>query len=129
MDANANPSFEVATIKPSKPDERSQYITIQGRRMVIVNQSLGGLLSFAYCVHAKQIIGAPAWVETDKYDVTTEPDGEGMPSDKQWRTSCRSSGRRGRRRVRRLWVPGRGRFARCGRGSIHRIRRSLARAA
>ncbi len=32
MDANANPSFEVATIKPSKPDDPRKAFIVQGRR-------------------------------------------------------------------------------------------------
>jgi len=27
----------------------------------------------------------PPWAETDKYDIAAEPDGEGMPNDKQWK--------------------------------------------
>jgi uncharacterized protein (TIGR03435 family) len=85
MDANANPTFEVATIKPTKPDEKRKMITIQDRKFVIVNQSLNSLISFAYGVHAKQIVNAQPWMDTDKYDITAQPDGEGQPSEKQWR--------------------------------------------
>lgn len=85
MDTNANPSFEVATIKPSKPDEQRQAFLVRGRRFQIINQNLTSILSFAYGVQAKQLIGLPPWADTDKYDIDAEPDGEGAPSDKQWR--------------------------------------------
>jgi len=85
MDANANPSFEVATIKPSKPDDQRKAFLVRGRRFQIINQSLTSILSFAYGVQAKQLIGLPPWADTDKYDIDAEPDGEGAPSDKQWR--------------------------------------------
>ena len=85
MDANASPSFEVATIKPSKPEEQGKAFLVRGRRFQIVNMNLAEILSFAYGVHAKQIIGAPAWVNTDKYDFDAQPDGEGAPSDRQWK--------------------------------------------
>jgi uncharacterized protein (TIGR03435 family) len=85
MDVNASPTFEVATIKPSKPDEQRKAIIVQGRRMHIINQPLSAMISFSYGVQAKQIVGLPAWADTDKYDIDAEPDGEGMPNDKQWK--------------------------------------------
>jgi uncharacterized protein (TIGR03435 family) len=85
MDANADPSFEVATIKPSKPDEQGRAFLVQGRRFKIINQPLSAILCFSYDVQAKQLIGLPPWADTDKYDIDAEPDGEGAPSGKQWK--------------------------------------------
>jgi uncharacterized protein (TIGR03435 family) len=85
MDANASPSFEVATIKPSKPDAPGKGFRVMGRRFTTLNTSLSDLISFAYGVHNKQVIGAPDWAATDKFDIDAVPDGEGAPSDKQWR--------------------------------------------
>ncbi len=85
MAANVSPSFEVATIKPSKPDQQGKGFLVRGRRFQIINMNLSEIISFAYGVHAKQILGAPAWVETDKFDFDAQPDGEGAPSDKQWK--------------------------------------------
>ena len=83
MDANADPSFEVATIKPSKPDQPGKMITVQGRNLVTVNTTLLDLLTFSYGLNSKQIVGAPAWTETQKFDITAKPDAEGMPNDRQ----------------------------------------------
>jgi len=85
MDANASPSFEVATIKPTKPDEQRKAFLVRGRRFQTINVSLNEMISFAYGVHAKQVMGAPSWAETDKFDIDAQPDGEGAPSDKQWK--------------------------------------------
>jgi uncharacterized protein (TIGR03435 family) len=85
MDANASPSFEVATIKPSKPDQPGKMFGIRGRRFKTINTTLDDLISFSYGVQAKQVIGAPAWAASDKFDIDAEPDGEGAPSDKQWK--------------------------------------------
>jgi uncharacterized protein (TIGR03435 family) len=85
MAANANPSFEVATIKPSKLDTPGKMFRVQGRRFSTVNTTLSDIISFAYGTHPKQLVGAPAWVETDKFDIEAQPDGEGAPSDKQWK--------------------------------------------
>jgi uncharacterized protein (TIGR03435 family) len=85
MAANANPSFEVATIKPSKPDDQRKAFLVRGNRFQIINETLSEMISFAYGVHAKQVIGAPDWVEKDKFDIDAKPDGEGAPSQKQWK--------------------------------------------
>jgi uncharacterized protein (TIGR03435 family) len=85
MDANANPSFEVATIKPSKPDDPRKAFIVNGRHFQIINQPLVQVLCFAYEVQAKQLVGLPPWAETEKYDIDAQPDGEGAPSDKQWK--------------------------------------------
>jgi len=85
MDANASPSFEVATIKPSKPDDQRKAFLVRGRRFQTINVSLSEMISFAYGVHSKQVIGAPDWAGSDKFDIDAQPDGEGAPSDKQWK--------------------------------------------
>jgi uncharacterized protein (TIGR03435 family) len=85
MAANADPAFEVATIKPSRPDERGLGFRIEGRRITTVGTSLSALVTFAYEIQGRQIIGAPAWLESDKWDVTGQPDAEGQPSEAQWK--------------------------------------------
>jgi uncharacterized protein (TIGR03435 family) len=86
MAADANPSFEVATIKPDQPDQAGKMIRVQGRHFSTVNTSLVDILSFAYGVHQKQIVGLPAWADTDKFDLAGEPDAPGSPNDKQWKS-------------------------------------------
>ncbi len=85
MAADADPSFEVATIKPTKPDQPGKYFSVRDNRFSTYNTTLADMLSFAYGIHAKQIVGAPAWVQTDKFDIAAQPDIEGSPSDKQWK--------------------------------------------
>lgn len=85
MAAEANPVFEVATIKPSKPDEQGKGFMVRGRRFSTFNTNLGDLMTFSYGLHPRQIVGGPPWLESDKYDISAEPDGEGQPNDKQWK--------------------------------------------
>jgi uncharacterized protein (TIGR03435 family) len=89
MDTNADPSFEVATVKPSKPDQPGRAFLVQGRHFKTINTTLVSLITFSYGVHAKQIVGAPDWADTDKYDMDAQPDGEGAPNDKQWKSMIR----------------------------------------
>jgi uncharacterized protein (TIGR03435 family) len=86
MAADANPAFEVATIKPSNPDAKGKGILVRGRQFSTLNTSLSDLITFAYGLHARQITNGPAWLEQDKYDLLAQPDGDGQPNDKQWRT-------------------------------------------
>ena len=83
MGADASPEFEVATIKPSKPEERGKGFQVRGREFNTFNTSLDDLITFAYGVHIKQVVGAPAWAETEKYDISGHPDIPGQPNDKQ----------------------------------------------
>jgi len=83
MKADADPSFEVATIKPSDPNSQRFGITIQGDRMATSGTSLSYLITFAYGLHPKQIAGGPSWLDSEKYDITAKPDVEGQPNDKQ----------------------------------------------
>jgi uncharacterized protein (TIGR03435 family) len=86
MPADANPVFDVAVIKPSKPETQGKGFGIRGRQFSTINTSVSDMITFAYGLHARQITGGPAWMETEKYDVTAKPEGEGQPNDKQWKT-------------------------------------------
>jgi len=88
MADDANPTFEVATIRSSRPDEGRMIVSMNGRRFSTINVSLIDLIRYAYDLNVSQILRAPDWAESDKYDITAEPDGEGEPSDKQWKLMC-----------------------------------------
>ena len=85
MDPKATPSFEVATLKPSRPEEQGKAFLVRGNRFTTVNTTLSEMMSFAYGIHAKQVVGAPAWFDTEKFDLDAKPEGEGAPSDAQWK--------------------------------------------
>jgi uncharacterized protein (TIGR03435 family) len=83
MDANANPSFEVATVKPSAPNKPGKLFGFRGGHFITLNTNVNDLIAFAYGLHAKQIIDAPPWFGTDLYDIEGKPDTEGRPNNKQ----------------------------------------------
>jgi uncharacterized protein (TIGR03435 family) len=78
-------TFEVATIKLSKPDAQGNTFRVRGHRFETRNTSLSDLISFAYGLHEKQITGAPPWVQADKYDLTAQSDAEGQSIEMLWR--------------------------------------------
>jgi uncharacterized protein (TIGR03435 family) len=87
MPADADPVFEAATIKPTQrtPDQGPVY-NLRGRIFISAGTSLRDLIKFAYDVHASQILSAPAWTESDRYEIEATPAGEGMPNQRQIKT-------------------------------------------
>ena len=85
MAADANPEFDACSIKPSDPGRQGKGLTVRGRELITINTSLSDLVTFVYGIHVRQIVGAPAWIESEKYDLDGKPAGEGMPSQNQWK--------------------------------------------
>lgn len=85
LDPKAAPGLEVATVKPSNPDNPG-YIRVNPNRsgtITTLNTTLFYLVKFAYDLHPKQVIGAPAWIDADRFDITVKPDQPGFPTVKQ----------------------------------------------
>ena len=87
MSADADPKFEVATIKPNNSGEsRMQGLNVSGRNFTTRNSSLTDLIAFAYNVQPKQIVGAQDWMDKDRFDIAAVPDVDGVPNVNQLRT-------------------------------------------
>jgi len=90
MPADADPSFEVATIKPNNSGATSmQQLTVNGRNFQTRASSLLDLISFSCQVQGKQIVGAPDWLDKERYDIAAVPDVEGAPNPEQVRSMIR----------------------------------------
>jgi len=83
MPTNADPAFVVATIKPSDLDAQGQGYGFRGEDVTTSNTSVSWLITFAYNLHANQMIGGPKWLESEKYNVLGRPDTPGQPSREQ----------------------------------------------
>jgi uncharacterized protein (TIGR03435 family) len=87
MAADADPSFEVATIKPSDPDHPLEAEgSPLAHRSVLADTSVRFLLAFVYDVHDKQIVDAPAWLGTEKFDIVGVAGVPGTPDLEQLKT-------------------------------------------
>ena len=65
------PAFEVASIKPNNSGSGSMSVGYPpGNRFVMVNGPVSSLVRSAYSSDTNELVGAPEWVETDRYDVT-----------------------------------------------------------
>jgi bla regulator protein blaR1 len=70
-------AFEVASIKPSRPDDSGSVIqTTGGEGLIVTNASVRSLITFAYEIRDLQLSGGPGWLGTDRFNITakTAPD-------------------------------------------------------
>ena len=82
MAADADPSFEVATVKPSDPGHPGADSPF-GHEVSFSGMSIRFLMAFVYDVHDKQIVGAPAWLASEKFDIQGVADVPGTPDLQQ----------------------------------------------
>jgi uncharacterized protein (TIGR03435 family) len=65
----AGAGFEVTTIKPSAPEENARSLGWDGRRFTVHYTTMSQMVQFAYNLQAKQIVGAPGWVDSATWDI------------------------------------------------------------
>jgi uncharacterized protein (TIGR03435 family) len=90
MPADANPAFDVATIKPNDSGAPNmQGLNFDGHNFRTRNSSLVDLISFSYDVQKKQIVNVPDWADKDRFDIMAVPDTDGLPTVDQMKTMVR----------------------------------------
>jgi uncharacterized protein (TIGR03435 family) len=89
MAATADPAFEVASIRPSSPDENQRSFGLRSHRFTAKYSTVADLMKWAYQVRDRQIEGAPGWMDEDHYDIIAEADTPGQPSEGQDRLMVR----------------------------------------
>ena len=84
MDREADPAFEVVTIKPNDSGIQTMLgLGFRGRNFTTRNTSVADLIGFAYGKNSKQIVDVPKEMEKDRYDINGVPDVEGVPNIRQ----------------------------------------------
>jgi uncharacterized protein (TIGR03435 family) len=68
------PTYDVASIKPSKPGDQSLLLFRPGR-FTASGMTLRSMIEQAYGIEDDQIIGAPDWVHTQRFDIEAKVDG------------------------------------------------------
>jgi bla regulator protein blaR1 len=89
MAADADPSYEVATIKPANADEQHPVFDLRAHRFEATGTSAKELIKIAWNLRGRQVIGGPPWLEDKKFDIVAEPDTPGRPSEEQSRVMVR----------------------------------------
>jgi uncharacterized protein (TIGR03435 family) len=72
--------FEVATIKPSEQGASGRGFGMHGAHFFTLHTSVIDMVSWAWDLQRKQIAGAPAWAESEKFDIAALPEVSGSHS-------------------------------------------------
>jgi uncharacterized protein (TIGR03435 family) len=66
-------SFEVASVKPNKSGETTSFLQPRpGGNFAVGNMTLRGLIMFAYGIQGFQLVGAPDWAATERFDIAAK---------------------------------------------------------
>ncbi|HTM18200.1 MAG TPA: TIGR03435 family protein [Terracidiphilus sp.] len=87
MPEDAEPSFDVATIKPSDTSApHGRFIRIDGRHVLAFNMSVRDLIVYAYGLQDREIAAGPPSLMDRHFDVDGVPDVLGRPNRSQSRS-------------------------------------------
>ena len=82
FDAGNKPSFASATVKPNKTgDMRVTMRIVPGGIWDASNVTLESMIRLAYRLQEAQLVGGPAWVYTDRYDIQAQSAQAGAPQE------------------------------------------------
>jgi uncharacterized protein (TIGR03435 family) len=89
MAQDADPDWEVVTVRPSDPNARNDTFDVRGRHVLVKYQTVEMMLMAGYGVQKNQIVAAPEWVRTERYDADGVPDVDGQPNLRQFQSMMR----------------------------------------
>jgi uncharacterized protein (TIGR03435 family) len=69
------PSFDVASIKPNIEGGGFTFAPLSGGRLTVKNNVVSNLIGNAYDVQNYQIVGGPAWLNSDRFDIQARAEG------------------------------------------------------
>jgi len=78
--SGAQLGFEVASIKPNVSNDGRVGIGIQpGGRLSVTGATVKMLMRQAYRIQDFQMVGGPAWLDSDRYDIVAKAEGDANP--------------------------------------------------
>ena len=77
MAKNADPDWEVVTVRPSDPNGELYGFQLHGREIDLYRRTVAQLLVFGYGMHDKQLMQVPEWAWHEEWDVKGVPDIQG----------------------------------------------------
>jgi uncharacterized protein (TIGR03435 family) len=88
VQAQNTPAFDVVSVKPSAAtnDQTASFVQ-PGARYTAINMTLRMLVKTAYGVHDDQVVGGPAWIGTERFDIAAKA--EGNPPGSVFRDQAR----------------------------------------
>jgi len=86
MPPDADPAFEVATIRPTDTSApHGKYIHVNGRHLEAFNMSLANLIVYAFGLNARQLVDGPPSLMNRPFNIDGVPDISGHPNRNQSR--------------------------------------------
>ena len=82
MAADADPDWEVVAVRPTDPNGHGGGVH-SGREVAVDGQTVQRMLLFGCGLHPRQLVNAPAWTATERWDVKGIPDVPGKPGLRQ----------------------------------------------
>lgn len=89
MAADADPDWEVATVRPNTNGATRDLIHISGRHVSLENETVAKMMLIGYGVQKDQVIGLPDWTRTAGWDIEGVTSVSGVPNLRQFQTMVR----------------------------------------
>jgi uncharacterized protein (TIGR03435 family) len=90
MAQNSAPVLEKIKITRSKTNAKGMSLEVKKSGIfATANTSVHDLIKFSYDLHPAQLLGGAAWLASEKYDISGEPNVKGIPSHEQLQTMVR----------------------------------------
>ena len=89
MAKDADPDWDVVSVKRSDPNKSETTFDVRGRHVIVGNRTVETMLRLGFGLQDSQIVNAPDWVNTERFDADGVPNVEGQPSLKQFQTLLR----------------------------------------
>ena len=89
MAKEADPDWDVVSVKPSDPDDKRDFFDLQGRHLIVENETVETMLRMGYGVQNSQIVGGPDWMRSARFNVDGVPNLDGQPNVPQFQSMIR----------------------------------------
>jgi uncharacterized protein (TIGR03435 family) len=89
MAKDADPGWEVATVKPNVSAISADRIRIRGRHVTLENETVDSMVLIGYSVQKDQIAGLPDWTKTEGWDIDGVTNEIGEPDLTQFQAMVR----------------------------------------
>lgn len=89
MAKEADPNWDVVTVRPSDPNGQFGGYQVEGRNVLIRRKTVQSMLLYAYALHKSQLTNAPDWIRTELWDAKGYADVPGQPNREQMQALVR----------------------------------------
>jgi uncharacterized protein (TIGR03435 family) len=89
MAKDADPDWEVVTVRKGDPNQMNSGIDVHGRDVVVERKTAETLLLAGYGVHETQLVNEPDWVRSELWDAKGFADVPGQPGLQQFQSLIR----------------------------------------